>query len=552
MKTSNLLRTIAASAAACMLWDCSGGGHAVPPPAPAATVRSASSSARFTITLPAKTASAGTARKSPAYISASTQSLAITLTANDQGFAAFATSAVYVNLTPSDPACSGTPLTCTVTAPAFPGNNTFSIVTYDAPQVTNEANIVGNALSQNVLSVNIPAGSVGNVPLALDGITTTFLTAPAGAVGGLSGSSAGLTLTGTAAQLVNIEPVDAQGNVIVGSGAPTVTLVSSAPNVTVAPSSGTTFSLQGVTGGTVTLTATATAATSTSGVAPIALAIPLTFSHAGGASAGASPTPGASGTIFAGIGGSGVDDFPNGTATATATAFISAAIDPQAMAIGPDGTLFASNGANAIGAYPNNSTTPSRTIGAGSLSTVTGLAVDPSGNLYVAETGNAAILVFAPSDTTTPSRTITNAAMTNPTSVACDKSGNLYALDFSGHAFKFAAGTATLSAGFPSQGVDQNFGIAVDAGGTVYQGSRTSQTIYEYLRGDSSNVVRITGLSGYKQLTIDSSGNLLVLTTPGISEYAKSGSFGTAQTAVTTYPIASAESVVTFPNLVTP
>jgi hypothetical protein len=556
--STTILRAVALITTGIALWNCSGGTAHSLPPAPnggAASGTMLNSTARFTITIPARSVSAS--RKQPAYVSTSTESLTIALTANDQGFANANQGLQFVNLTPVDPSCSGSPLTCTIAFPAYPGNDTFQVTTYDTQQSINGTTATGNALSQNVLTVNVPAGKAVTIPLTLDGITAGFLVVPMGAVGSggtgsLTGSSSGLFLGGTAAQLVNVEAVDAQGNAIIGSGSPTVTLMSSTSNVTVAPKAMTTFALQGVADGVFALTATATAATSTSGVPPFTFSIPLTYALAGGPSPGPSPSgPGSSGMIFVAVGGvnPGIDAFVS--AVAAGTAFIAASIDPQAIAIGPDGTLFVSNGASAIAAYPRNSSTPSRTIGAGTLSTVTGLAADPSGNLYVAETGQSAILMWAPGDTTTPSRTISTPLLTNPTSVACDKAGNLYALDFSGHAFEFASGTSTLIAGFPTQGVDQNYGIAVDASGTVYQGSKTSQTIYEYLGANASNLRTITGLAGYQRLTIDGSGNLLVLTTTGIREYAASTPLGTGQTVSASNSFTSGESIATYPNLLT-
>jgi len=73
------------------------------------------------------------------------------------------------------PGCSGSPLTCTVTAPAVVGTDVFSVVTYDAVQTLPFAAPTGNVLSQATLSVAVIAGpNTVTTPLVLNGVAKTI------------------------------------------------------------------------------------------------------------------------------------------------------------------------------------------------------------------------------------------------------------------------------------------------------------------------------------------------------------------------------------------
>jgi hypothetical protein len=196
------------------LWNCSGGGgaqsvpgaqSAVPPPA--TTKTAVASTAHFTITIPVPATASSTAR-TPKYVSPATQSIIITLASVDGKPYTASPASIAANLATSNPACTGTPLTCTVTAPAVVGNDVFTVVTYDAVQTsTSPAAPAGNVLSRAGLSVAVVAGpNTVTTPLVLSG-----------AVASLAIALASVVTPGVAGSLgVTVNALDADGNVIVG------------------------------------------------------------------------------------------------------------------------------------------------------------------------------------------------------------------------------------------------------------------------------------------------------------------------------------------------
>ena len=162
--------------ALCALWSCSGGGgtQSVPASAPTAPTGPAAASARFTITVPASSTTASTLR-TPKYVSAATQSIVITLTSVNSAPYTGSPASIATNLSTLTPGCSGSPLTCTVTAPAVVGTDVFSVVTYDAVQTLPFAAPTGNVLSQATLSVAVIAGpNTVTTPLVLNGVAKTI------------------------------------------------------------------------------------------------------------------------------------------------------------------------------------------------------------------------------------------------------------------------------------------------------------------------------------------------------------------------------------------
>jgi hypothetical protein len=207
---------------------CGGGGGAgvQPAAAPAETpatnpgpVTQATTTAKFMISVPAASNTQAASRM-PAYISVSTQSIVITLaTVNGASFTGSAASTA-TNLTISNPACSNSSgtLTCTMTAPAVPGSDTFAVKTYDAQQtISSPATAAGNVLSIATVPLTVVAG-VANAPatpLVLNGVPAAL------AISALPAGTAGAALAATA---FIVTAKDADGNTIVGSYANPVTL----------------------------------------------------------------------------------------------------------------------------------------------------------------------------------------------------------------------------------------------------------------------------------------------------------------------------------------
>lgn len=211
--------------ATCAVCGCSGGGGqalapsgaatpagGVPTPAAAPSATAAVlTSARFTITVPSGGSSSAHAR-TPAYVSPSTQSVIITLVSVNGSAYTGTPASVASNLTPSNPNCSGTPLTCTVTAPAIAGSDSFSVATYDTQQSSATPSApAGNVLSQATLNVTVPANQATTVttPLTLNGVVDHIDI-------GLGSPS---TNAGVSTQIaVSVNARDKQNNVIIGPG----------------------------------------------------------------------------------------------------------------------------------------------------------------------------------------------------------------------------------------------------------------------------------------------------------------------------------------------
>jgi hypothetical protein len=140
-----------------------GGQSAALPSVPAANVPgsgSASTSATFTITVPAA-AAPSSMQRTPAYVSPSTASVAITLTTVNGAAYTESPHTIASNLTTSNPNCTGAPLTCTVSAPAVAGTDVFTVTTYDQQQTsTAPATPAGNVLSQATLSIAVTANQL--------------------------------------------------------------------------------------------------------------------------------------------------------------------------------------------------------------------------------------------------------------------------------------------------------------------------------------------------------------------------------------------------------
>jgi hypothetical protein len=196
-------RAVRFFAAACLLAvlpvisACSGGGSSPGGGVPATiapTAANAHTMVTFTIAVPPKTTSSKTR---PAYVSPATQSMTISVL---QG----STSVVSetVGLTANSTGCTSSlaGVTCTLQLALSPGSYTASITTYDGTNAT------GNALStaQDV-AFTVTAGQNNLVPISLSGIPASV------AVTALSSTS------------VNVVAKDADGNYIVGSGAPVYT-----------------------------------------------------------------------------------------------------------------------------------------------------------------------------------------------------------------------------------------------------------------------------------------------------------------------------------------
>jgi hypothetical protein len=240
---------------ATLLSACSGGGSLVPAKPTATSNAPGQGTLDLTISIPHPASASGSKRR-PAYVSSSTESIAIAIT---QGTATVLQEAV--GLTPAtNPNCTtGSATTCAISIGLAAGAYTATFSTYDGPVVSHSAS--GNLLSQGQsIPITVVAGHANTVTATLDGVPASITIAP----------SSGSTITGTqsggfnvpyTAQPLTIEAFDADGNLILGPGAPTFTVTATATKFAVTqPTQGSpnTITLAATGGGAGTLAVTAT------------------------------------------------------------------------------------------------------------------------------------------------------------------------------------------------------------------------------------------------------------------------------------------------------
>ncbi|MBV8433245.1 MAG: hypothetical protein JO029_03075 [Candidatus Eremiobacteraeota bacterium] len=163
------------------------------------------------------------------YVSPATQSIAVTISQGGRS------RADNFNLTPAaNPKCTPGPVVCSLTLSIAPGNAVLSFATYDG-LLDSHGNPTGNELSAHQsVGVTVARGKPNTLNVTLDGIPASV------AIVAISGSAlAGDQVAGYTASkcfahaVVGVLGVDADGNVILGAGAPSAALVSKGPQLAV-------------------------------------------------------------------------------------------------------------------------------------------------------------------------------------------------------------------------------------------------------------------------------------------------------------------------------
>jgi hypothetical protein len=160
----------------------------------------------------------------PAYVSPATASLSYTVDAG---------SPVTVTIATSNPNCQVAGaigyLQCSVSIPLTPGSHAFSFSTYDAQSQLLSAN--------TSLTYVVQPGTNNQIPVTLGGVATSLAIVLPVAPQLAGNPFGGLSLYGPNPISVSVLPVDADGNYIIGPGAPQPTLsVDGATLTTPAPS----------------------------------------------------------------------------------------------------------------------------------------------------------------------------------------------------------------------------------------------------------------------------------------------------------------------------
>lgn len=498
------LRHVAALLVAALLAACGGGGGGTPSSLPAAPTGSgAPANAQFTITIPPKAAQS--VPRNPKYISASTESVVITLVSvNGNPYASTTTApaSLATNLTPSSPNCapSGGNLVCTAAATAVAGSDLYSIATYDATQTsTSPTTPAGNLLSQGSTTLTVTTGQTASTTLALNGVAASLAIAFTTNAHVSGSQGAGYAIVGNQPRTFTVTAMDADGNTIIGPGAPTYTVSSGSAAVAIA--------------------STATAGTYTAQVMSVnATPVQVSVTPSDGSAVSftistiqelwISNSAGNSVTAYdASTHAQLTGDTINGTAGLNA---------PFMIQTGPNGNLWISNfSGNSIEEVVPETNAALLTIDDGStvIKTPFGISFDSSGNLYLDTGGSGNKLAkytassfagltgtqnIAPAATTT-----TN--LSDPVQNAFDSSGVLWvANDGGGPNTQVTAYDASLTnvavLGGANTQLNGAVGACFDSGGHLWVVNNSASTVSEFSTAGvtlvNGNIAPLTTIAG--------------------------------------------------------
>ena len=433
---------LAAGVAAC------GGGGAVPKANAGAGSQSASRTAvSLRMTIPSTTQITSVRTKKPEYVSAAVASIVYTITAAG-GSTSLVNGADYTNVAASPAPCSTASATagevCAISIPASistSGTYDVTIATYDAAQSASctpgATGCTGNLLGIATLPETITVGSatpvavtLGGIPAYLEGVSLTGY-----AIGTGQHVQNQITIFGPSPQMGVAEFLDADENVIIPPGAPTVTASSSNTSaLTVAVATPTPGQYQ----------LTWTPVTSGNYVQPGTYTVTLSLAVPNTSIVVTYPiyTTIAHSAIFAGVCG-GV----------TNAATVYGYLDGNTNGSSPDLTI-SSNLA--------------------SCSQAPGLATDQAGNLYVADGTTLWEYAVAPGSNPTPLASAGSAqGLSAPETVAVDGSDNVYVGDANNGLVAFnspgPAGFGSAALTLPNADFDGSIGgLAADNAGNLY------------------------------------------------------------------------------------
>jgi len=526
---------------------CGGGGAGSSVPAAStATVPAGKAQVTFLIDVPKNTASAR--GRSPQFISPATTQMAINIQQNAVSVSGYP---VTVPLTPTSGGCTSTlaNTTCQLTVTLPLGN-------YTATLTTEDANATALSSAQNI-AFTVRAGT-NTVPLTLSGIPHALqILSGARAVHGVGTS--GLVLYGSAAQPVIVTAVDADGNTIVGPGAPTYSAslvtgtgwsaaapASTAPNtIAITPpgsnGSGATFS--------VTATYPDTTCAQPGAVCSTTFTVKNDIQTLFVANTGANtvtvyapPYTGGPTTIVTGmyplfttLDGAGnlfVVNENDSTVTEYAppytggpTTTISTGVNgPDGLLLDNSGNLFIANGnVTTVTEYaPPYAGAPTTTISTG----VNGpgpLALDVAGNLFVPNSSANTVTVYAPPYTGAPTATIST-GVNSPFSIVLDAAKDLFVANTVPNRVTVYAPPYTGAPTTISTGVNDPEGLVIDSTGNLFVSNGLGNTVTEYAppyTGAPKTTIT-TGLNQPSGIVLDGAGNLFVANYLGntVTEYA--------------------------------
>jgi hypothetical protein len=555
-----MLRRLLALTGAAFLAACGGGGSTQSPVAFATSAPQSAGPMSLSIFIPTSTTSPSSTRRSPTFVSPSTNGLSITDCVH--GASPCTAFTGNVDLSSSSSACTtvGNGRSCSVSITASQGSNDFTFTTYDVTPPTSGFGTAAHQLGTSSISGLTIASGTNTVNVALGGtIASVKLNLTQRSVYGYSA----LTTS------VGVTALDADNNIIVagattvsntGAGSQTDTYSnpiavavtesggsghtklslnggSAATSVTTTKSSDAiALSYDGNAGGS-SYFATVMASTTNAAGSPVSASanlntISITANGVGIGyfAGGASPK-----TIFAsGTGESetitvtetnGAGSFaPVGVANLGSTNCPSGSVGLSASSFGASGSTF-TIGAGTVNTAGTGCVVTFTDVFGGSISIAETESTPQS--LYVGNAGSNTVTIYNQpfSNSSTPSVTMTS-GFNNPNSVVFDSSGTLYVANYAGN--NVAAYTSPFTSGSTANAVSlSNLNGPQDllfpSPGNLYVSNYNNNTItlYQTISGAfSQNGTISTGLSGPQQMALDSSNNLYVANrTGGVNIY---------------------------------
>ncbi len=536
---------LAAAFAGSLLAGC-GGQAGAPAGAPSIPAEHGTGTASFVIAVPKKSASTASGSRAgahPQYISPATQSITIALS----GPTPYSATA---NLTVGSSGCTSTlaSTTCALTVPGLaPGSYTATLTTYDG------ANGTGNVLSAaQSIAFSVTAGQSNTVNLTLSGVPASTLVLPVSSLISASSGNNSYNLLGQGARTFLVESLDADGNIIVGAGAPTFTV----------------GTVSGALTGVTVAAPTASAPNSFSVTPPTAYgsgtaAFTVTPTFAGQATNGCAQTGANCTAVTVTVamepliyvtnpGNYTVTAYDRNGVQQTLSGTFPQLNNPYGIAYDPSsGFLYVANsGNNIVTAYDQNGV--QQRLSGTFLNLFPqavyplGITYDPSnGLLYIANFGNSTVTAY---DQNGVQQTLSGSFpnLSNPAAIAYDPSnGFLYVVNNGNRSVTAYNGSGvqqTLSGTFPN--LHAPYGIAYDA-----------STGFLYVTNNADNTVTAYDGNGVQQTL---SGSFPNVTNPLSIAYDPSSSFlyvtNSTNNTVTAYNGSGVQQTLsgTFPNLNSP
>jgi sugar lactone lactonase YvrE len=483
---------------AAQLCACSSAGAPPQLPATQASEAKAARSGKGEVTLRIRLPHARKERGAR-YISAATKGMTI-------AFAGPSTQTLVVNLTPSDPRCTGSPLVCTIAIDLAAGAYFATIDAYDLAPAGGAIPPAARLLStaKNV-GVSVATGKANPLGVTLDGVPASFV------IGMFPSASAG---AGFLSKAFSVGAKDADGDVIVGTYATPIKLTDGDES----GATGLATSGSDDPPAEELLGSSDVAAISYTG-----LAIPYARIGAQAGSAGGFGIFGVHLPLYvADTFNNKVKEIPLQCSSSSCVQTLGGGFSyPSGVAVDQSGNVYVSDSSNnAVKKIPLGcfSETCVTTLGGG-FSQPFGVAVDSSGNVFVADSGNGAVKKVAPACFDAGCVTTVANGFGLVDGVAVDDVGDVYVADTITSTVEEIPQNCFTSACYLTlggEGFANPDGVAVGAFGDVYVADTGDNAVKDIPPGCQSASCVITiggGFNAPAGVSVDGLGDVFVADT---------------------------------------